>query len=154
MGSLCTKNCFFSPLGWNEWEQKNLYVNAVFRPDDKAIEDHYAGAWKNDGGTFTKFKRDRRKDTRQKIKQELEGNKKKWDNQTRKRLKKLNEDPDKIPEVLATVRPYHTADEGWVFLIILTAVAMGGLCLGAIQAQRRRKQKVAKIKKEKQKEEF
>ena len=154
VGSLCTGNCYFSPLGWNEWGKKNLYVNAVFRPDDKSIEDHYSGAWKKEGGTFTRFKRDRRKDTRQKIKQEIEGNKKKWDSQTRKRLKKLNEDPDKIPEVLATVRPYRTADDGWVFLIVLTGVFLGIAAVGAVQAKKRRKRKVAELKKEKQSEEF
>ena len=155
VGAICEGNCFLSPLGTNEWENHNLFVSNVFRTNDKSIDDFYSGAWKRDGSTFTKFKRDRRKDTRQEIQQELDENKKKWDEQTRKRLSKLKEDPDKIQTVIASVRPYkNPAQDGWVFLIILTSSLLGMAGYGLFERRRRRKRKAAQIRQELEKQKF
>ena len=155
VGTFCTENCILSPLGWNEWENSNLYVSAVFRLDDQSIEDFYSGAWKKEGGTFTKFKRDRRKDNRQKIKQEIEGNKKKWDEQTRKRLTKLKEKPEDIHEVLESVRPYkNPAESGWIFLISISSVILGMFGIGMHQKRKQRKKKAEEFRKKRENEQF
>lgn len=120
VGSLqgCSFGC--APLGWNEWPKQNLFVVNAWKTDDKSIDDTFGGAWTKEDGVFKQFKSDRRKDSREKITSELHTNQEKWDENTRKRLSKLEVKPEKIDTIVKKANPYkQSTDEGWVFLILV-----------------------------------
>lgn len=151
VGSLtgCPRGWRCGLLGTNTWTQQDLYVSHTWKTDDPSIDDVYGGAWTKEGGVYKKHKRDRRKDSRQKIKEELKKNQDEWDNNTRKRLSKLDVEPEKIEEIVKKANPYQqSADDGWVFIMAIFSFITALIGYGLYQQRQRRLQLVREIKAE------
>jgi hypothetical protein len=115
----------------------------------------YGGAWTKEGGVYKKHKRDRRKDSRQKIKAELQKNQDEWDKNTRKRLSKLDVEPEKIEKIIKKANPYRqSADDGWVFIMAIFSFITGIIGYGLYQQRQRRLQLVKELKAEDENAQF
>ena len=142
VGSLtgCNGNC--APLGWNEWGKASLFVAGAWKTDDSSIDKRTGGAWTKEGGVFKKFKRDRRKDSRKTIKDELKKNREGWDAQTRKRLSRLKVNKERINYLIKRFNPYSKkTDEGWIFIMSIM-MAILGLSFYGMYAKRQRRLKL------------
>ena len=146
VGSLqgCSFGC--APLGWNEWPKKNLFVANAWKTDDKSIDDAFGGAWTKENGVFKKFKSDRRKDSREKITSELHTNQEQWDENTRKRLSKLDVKPEKIDAIVKKANPYkQSTDEGWLFLILVCTGVLSMVGYAMFMQRKQRKLRVQEL---------
>jgi hypothetical protein len=151
----CTGFWKCGSLGTNTWSRENLYVANAWKTDDPTIDDAFGGAWTKEGGVFKKHKRDRRKDSRKKITAELKKNQDEWNNNTRKRLSKLEVEPEKIEEIVKKANPYkRSADDGWVFLMTILTSITGLIGYGLFQQRQRRLQLVQALKAEEKQEDF
>ena len=149
----CKWGC--SPLGWNEWHSEGLKVTNVYRYNDPKLDGWGLRTWKKNGGRFAIEPQDRRKEKREKIIEEINENKDKWEKDTEQRLTKLNVDEEEITEIIKASNPYRrTTDEGWSMILLIFGGLAGGFVVNVIYQKRKRKKLSEKIKKEEEQRSF
>jgi hypothetical protein len=143
------------PLGYNEWEKRNAKLEKVIRYSDPGVDALGIIARKQNIAYFEVKREDRRKDSRDKIRQEIEQQKQNWEEENTKRLEDLGKDREKAKEVLQKVNPYQgNSNEGWALIIGLCLAAFGGLVFSLFKQRKRLRKAADKAKREREMESF